>query len=176
MANAGVDGVYFSGNLETCGSKEQGFKWYSPLCSPSGRDIANGKVVAQPEFYGLLALHQAGAGTFVGVDNPRWGDIRTYAIKNGSRLKVVIINVANPAKHAATPVSLRVNGSYAQATQTVLSNKSHKLTATHGTTYGGQALTADGTIGVPKASDLFVAGDLIETTVNAGSALVISLS
>lgn len=175
-ASAGADGVYFHGSLAGCDSRPPAFKWYTPLCAPTARDQEKGKLVAEPVFYGLLALHQAGSGSFVGVDNSRWGDLRAYAIKSSSRLRVVIVNVANPQKHGTTPVSLRFNGGYGEANVVTLSNKSNKLTAAKGTNFGGASVLDDGTIEVPKIQNLFVAGDLVETSVPAGSAVIISLS
>jgi hypothetical protein len=149
--------------------------FYTPLCAPTAADATAGNLAAQPEFYGLAAVHQIGAGTFAGVTNPAWATVRGYAVvhPNGT-LTVILDDVQDPASNGATTVQLSLGGSYHSGTRVNLT--AGGLTATTGITLGGQAVQSNGTLPTPTTTPVTVNGSTLNVTVPAGSAAFLTLA
>jgi hypothetical protein len=175
LAREGAAGDYMHGTVVQCGAPKPLYMFYTPLCAPTAADATAGNLAAQPEFYGLAAVHQIGAGTFVGVTNPAWATVRGYAVvhPNGT-LTVVLDDVQDPASNGATTVQLSLGGSYHSGTRVNLTGGG--LTATTGITLGGQTVQSNGTLAPPTTTPLTVNGNTLNVTVPAGSAAFLTLA
>ncbi|HTU73943.1 MAG TPA: glycosyl hydrolase family protein [Trebonia sp.] len=176
MAREGVAGDYMHGTVVQCDSAKPLFMYYTPLCAPTAADAAAGDLAAQPEYYGLAALRDVGAGQFLNLSNPVWADVRAYAVlhANGT-MTVVLDNVDDPSATGATTVQLDLGASYGWASQVNLSGAGG-LTATSGITLGGQAVSASGTLPAPAPAGFDVGGDTVTVTVPAGTAQILTFS
>ena len=176
MARDGVAGDYMHGTVEECGSAKPLYMYYTPLCAPTAADASAGLLAAQPEYYGLAALHDVGTGEFLNLSNPVWADVRAYAVEhtNGT-MTVVLDDVDNPSTTGSTTVQLDLCATYASASQVSLT-ASGGLTATSGITLGGKTVGSNGTIAAPTTSSVNVSGDTATVTVPAGSAQIITFS
>ncbi|HEX9339165.1 MAG TPA: glycosyl hydrolase family 79 C-terminal domain-containing protein [Pseudonocardiaceae bacterium] len=175
LAREGAAGDYEHGTVVQCGSPKPLYMFYTPLCAATAAEATAGNVVAQPEYYGMAAVQQIGAGTFVGVSNPVWATVRGYAIThpNGT-LTVVLDDVQDPASNGATTVQLALGGTYHSGSRVNLTAGS--LTATSGITLGGQTVAANGILPAPATVPVTVNGSTLNVTVNAGSAAFLTLA
>jgi hypothetical protein len=164
LANAGIANADYHGSLSGCGT-------YSPLCA-----TANG-LAAQPVYYGMLASRLVGPGQFAALTNQDPANIRAYAVLAGTRLTVVLDNVADPAHNAAATVSLTLGHSYRQGQQVLLATSSASgLAAKTGITLGGHAVAADGTFPAPTTTPVSVAGQSASIVVKPGTAAIVQFS
>jgi hypothetical protein len=176
MARDGVAGDYMHGTVVQCDTAQPLFMYYTPLCAPTATDAADGDLAAQPEYYGLAAVHDVGTGAFLNLSNPVWADVRAYAVQHANgTMSVVLDDVDDPSTTGATTVQLDLGSSYGWASQVDLTADGG-LTATSGITLGGQAVQADGTLPAPDASGFAVGGDTVTVTVPAGSAEILTFS
>jgi len=174
MARDGVAGDYTHGTVEQCGSAKPLYMYYTPLCAPTAADASAGLLAAQPEYYGLAALHDVGTGEFLNLTNPVWADVRAYAVEHaGGTMTVVLDDVDDPSTTGSTTVQLDLGASYASAGQVSLT-ASGGLTATSGITLGGQTVQPNGTLAAPTPSSFTVGGDTTTVTVPAGSAEILT--
>ncbi|MHA6765640.1 glycosyl hydrolase family protein [Streptacidiphilus sp. PAMC 29251] len=174
LAREGVAGDYMHGTVIQCNAPKPLFMYYTPLCAPTAADAAAGTLAAQPEYYGLAAVHQIGAGSFLNVDNPAWATVRTYAVKHpDGTMTVVLDDVQDPAANAATTLQLNLGASYTTGRRVNLTASG--LTATTGVTLGGQTVQADGTLPAPTTTPVAVNGSTLTVTVPAGSAAILTL-
>ena len=175
-ARQGVSGDYMHGTVVQCDSAKPLFMYYTPLCAPTAAAATAGDLAAQPEYYGLAALRDVGAGAFLNLSNPVWADVRAYAVRhaNGS-MTVVLDDVDNPATTGPATVQLDLGAAYGWASQVDLS-ASGGLTATSGITLGGQAVQADGALASPNPDGFDVGGGTATVTVPAGSAEILTFS
>ena len=175
-AREGVAGDYMHGTVVQCDTAQPLFMYYTPLCAPTAADAAAGDLAAQPEYYGLAALHDVGTGEFLNLSNPVWADVRAYAVQHSNgTMTVVLDDVDDPSTTGPTTVQLDLGASYGWASQVNLS-ASGGLTATSGITLGGQTVQADGTLPAPDSTGFDVGGDTITVTVPAGSAEILTFS
>jgi hypothetical protein len=176
MAREGVAGDYMHGTVVQCDTAKPLFMYYTPLCAPTAADATAGDLAAQPEYYGLAAVHDVGTGPFLNLSNPVWADVRAYAVQHSNgTMTVVLDNVDDPSTTGPTAVQLDLGASYSWATQVDLS-ASGGLTATSGITLGGQAVQADGALPAPSPAGFDVGGDTVTVTVAAGSAEILTFS
>jgi hypothetical protein len=174
MAREGVAGDYMHGTVVQCDTAKPLFMYYTPLCAPTAADAAAGDLAAQPEYYGLAAVHDVGTGAFLNLSNPVWADVRAYAVQHSDgTMAVVLDDVDNPSTTGATTVQLDLGAAYGWASQVDLS-ASGGLTATSGITLGGQAVQADGALPAPNPDGFDVSGDTVTVTVPAGSAEILT--
>src|SRR6185437_13987792 len=110
----GVKGMYFHSAIARCGAPKPLYKAYTPFCAATDADAAAGQLQAHPEYYGLLMLQQVGTGSFQRVDNSNVAQLRAYAVRNGSRLRLVLVNVSGSSTAATT---VHLGGAYTTATQ-----------------------------------------------------------
>ncbi|MFD0636082.1 glycosyl hydrolase family protein [Catenulispora yoronensis] len=172
MAREGVSGNYMHGGVAQCGSAMP----YTPLCALTAADAAAGRVVAQPEYYGMATVRALGTGQFLNLTNPIWADVRAYAVKHADgTLSVLLDDVDDPSSTGATTVQLTLPASYGWANQVDLT-ASGGLSATGGITLGGQTVHADGTLPAPTPHGFAVSGAALTVTIPAGSARILTFS
>ena len=176
MARDGVAGDYMHGTVVQCDTAKPLFMYYTPLCAPTAADATAGDLAAQPEYYGLAALRDVGAGSFLNLSNPVWADVRAYAVQHSNgTMAVVLDDVDDPSTTGSTTVQLDLPASYGWASQVNLT-ASGGLTATSGITLGGQAVSAGGTLAAPAPDGFDVSGDTATVTVPAGTAEILTFS
>ncbi len=169
MAREGVRGDYMHGTVLQCDTAKPLFMYYTPLCAPTAAAASAGQLAAQPEFYGLAAVHQIGSGNFLQLSNPAWATVRAYAVHHADgTMTVVLDNVQDPAGNGATTLQLALGASFGSAEQVNLTASG--LSATTGITLGGQTVQADGTLAAPHQTAVSVGGSTVTVTVPAGSA------
>jgi len=174
-AREGVAGDYEHGTVLQCDSAKPLFMYYTPLCAPTAADATSGTLAAQPEYYGLVAVHAIGTGSFLNVTNPDWADVRAYAVRHADgTMTVVLDNVQDPAGNGATTLELDLGASFSSGQRVDLT--AGGLTATSGITLGGQSVQANGTLAAPTGTSLTVNGTTLDVTVPAGSASLITLT
>jgi Ricin-type beta-trefoil lectin domain/Glycosyl hydrolase family 79 C-terminal beta domain len=174
-ARAGVAGDYEHGTVLQCDTAKPLFMYYTPLCAPTAADAASGTLAAQPEYYGLAAVHAIGTGSFLNLTNPDWADVRAYAVRHADgTVTVVLDNVQDPASNGATTLQLDLGASFGSGQRVDLTASG--LTATSGITLGAQSVQADGTLPAPSPTPLTVGGDTLDVTVPAGSAALLTLT
>jgi hypothetical protein len=176
MAREGVAGDYMHGTVVQCNTAQPLFMYYTPLCAPTAADAAAGDLAAQPEYYGLAALHDVGTGSFLNLSNPVWADVRAYAVQHSNgTMTVVLDDVDDPSTTGSTTVQLDLGASYGWASQVNLI-ASGGLSATSGITLGGQTVQSDGALPAPNPAGFDVGGDTVTLTVPAGSAEILTFS
>ena len=138
--------------------------------------IARDKVDAADRWIAKLfdAFESLAQAPGIGHERKDLTDLRVYAIRNGTRLRLVIVNVDNPANSAARPVAFTLPASYHNGSFYRLSAPS--LTATSGISLGGHSVSANGTFAGPAPNSLRVNGKTLSVSVPAGTATVISLT
>ena len=169
VAEAGNAGINLHGDLGTCDSP-----FYSPLCALTKQDDAVLKLTARPVYYAELLTQTVGTGFFQPVSNNATSVVRAYAIRNGTRLRLVLVNVSDPATSTAYPVNISLGGAFTHGDFYRLSGPS--LDATTGITLGGKAMNADGTFAGPTHTALTVKGSTLSLNLPAGSATVVTLT
>jgi hypothetical protein len=175
-AREGVAGDYMHGTVVQCNSAKPLFMYYTPLCAPTAADATAGDLAAQPEYYGLAAVHDVGTGAFLNLSNPVWADVRAYAVQHSNgTMTVVLDDVDDPTATGPTTVQLDLGASYGWASQVDLS-ASGGLTATSGITLGGQTVQASGALPAPNPAGFDVGGDTVTVTVPAGTAEILTFS
>ena len=174
-AREGVSGNYEHGTVIQCDSGKPLFMYYTPLCAPTAADATAGDLAAQPEYYGLAAVHEVGTGDFLTVTNPDSADVHAYAVEHADgTMTVVLDDFQDPAAYGATTLRLDLGASYTSGRQVSLTASG--LTATTGITVGGQSVQSDGTLPTPTATQFAVNGDTATVTVPAGSATLLTFA
>jgi hypothetical protein len=175
MAREGVRGTYMHGTVLQCDTAKPLFMYYTPLCAPSAAAASAGQLAAQPEFYGLAAVHEIGTGSFLTLSNPAWATVRAYAVKHSDgTMTVVLDNVQDPAANGATTLQLNLGASFGSAEQVNLTASG--LSATTGITLGGQTVQSDGTLAAPHQTPVTVGGSTLTVSVPAGSAELLTFT
>jgi hypothetical protein len=162
LAQAGVDSAEFHGRISGCNP-------YSPLCTlPGGSHL-----VAQPDFYGLLALEQVGPGAFLDVSDSNSSQVRAYAVQAAAgTLSVVLDNLGG----AATVTVRLPPRDYGRARETALTTSSGKgLAATTGISIGGQQVNANGILAAPHYRPVKVTAATATLNVASHSAVILKL-
>jgi Ricin-type beta-trefoil lectin domain/Glycosyl hydrolase family 79 C-terminal beta domain len=169
-AHEGVSGAYEHGTVIQCDSGKPLFMYYTPLCAPTAADATAGDLAAQPEYYGLAAVHEIGTGDFLDVANPDSTNVHAYAIKHSNgTMTVVLDDFQDPSSNGSTTLQLDLGASFTSGEQVSLT-ASGGLSATSGITLGGQTVQSDGALAAPTETPLSVDGDTATVTVPAGSA------
>ncbi|MBV9022681.1 MAG: hypothetical protein JO362_02470 [Streptomycetaceae bacterium] len=175
IAREGVAGDYLHGTVVQCGSAKPLYMYYTPLCAPTAADAAAGRLAAQPEYYGLAAVHLIGTGDFLQVDNPAWATMRAFALRHtDGTMTVALINVQDPAHSGPTTLRLGLGASFAAGRKVELTAGS--LSATTGITLGGQTVSADGHLALPRSTPFQVGGNTLTISVPAGTAEILTLT
>ena len=174
-AREGVSGDYEHGTVVECGSAKPLYMYYTPLCAPTAADATAGDLAAQPEYYGLAAVHQIGAGDFLNVTNPDYANVHAYAIKHADgSVTVVLDNFQDPASNGATTLQLDLPAAYTSGEKVALTASG--LSATSGITLGGQTVASGGTLAAPTETPVSVDSDTVTVTIPAGTAELLTFS
>jgi Ricin-type beta-trefoil lectin domain/Glycosyl hydrolase family 79 C-terminal beta domain len=173
LAREGVSGYYMHGTVLQCNTAKPLFMYYTPLCAPTAADATAGDLAAQPEYYGLAAVHEVGTGNFLNVTNSSWAAVRAYAVQHSNgTMTVVLDNVQDPSSNGATTLQLDLGANFTSGEQSSLTASG--LTATSGITLGGQTVQANGSLAAPTETPISVNGDTYTVTVPAGSAQLLT--
>jgi hypothetical protein len=173
-AREGVQGDYEHGTVVQCDSAKPLFMYYTPLCAPTAADVTSGTLAAQPEYYGLAAVHEIGTGNFLNLTNSDYANVRAYAVVHADgTVTVVLDDVQDPASNGASTLQLDFGQSFTSGTSYSLSASS--LTAKTGITLGGQSVQSNGTLAAPKTTPVAVSGSTLTVTVPAGSTTILTL-
>lgn len=173
IARSGVSRQYLHSSFGRCGDIKPYYTYYTPFCARTDADAAVGKVVAQPLFYGLLAARFVGDGTFysTGASSADQARLRTYAIKQGSTLTLVLINLES----SSTSVTAQLGGTYGSASRAQLTAPS--ISATSGITLGGGTVRDDGTFsGIGFSALALTDPQTLNVTVPGYSASIVRLN
>jgi hypothetical protein len=130
-------------------------------------------LTAQPDFYGLLAVHQVGSGRFLTVTNPMPATLRAYAVRTGpGQLSVVLDDLGGEST-----VTLRLpEAHYSSARQTVLSTRSPRgLAASTQISLGGHQVGANGQFAPPASTPVATAGSTVTLRLRAHTAVILKL-
>jgi hypothetical protein len=174
FAQEGAAGYYMHGTVTQCYGSSS-FPYYTPLCAATAADAAGGNLSAQPEYYGLAAVHAVGTGNFLQVNNPAAATVRAYAVQHADNsVTVVLDNVADPAGNGATTVQLNLPQTYATASRFDLSAAS--LSTQSGIALGGQTVQSDGTLPAPTTTSYPVGSTSFSASVPAGDAAMITFA
>ena len=135
--STGVSGLNFHGGLGVAGCYSG-----APICAPNEAAAYAGDVIAQPEYYGLLAARQLEGGRFVPthlVTPSRLPNLTTWAtLAPDGTVRIAIDNLATEA--LAQPVSIAISG-YAATYETLVGPS---VEATTGITLGNTRVTSVG--------------------------------
>jgi hypothetical protein len=174
-AREGVQGDYMHGTVLQCDTAKPLFMYYTPLCAPTAANATAGVLAAQPEYYGLAAVHAIGTGQFLNLSNPDWANVRAYAVKHANgTVTVVLDDVQDPAANGSSTLQLDFGQSFSSGSRFNLT--SGGLTATSGITLGGQSVQSSGSLAAPTTTPVSVSGSALTVTVAAGSTAIITLS
>jgi len=176
IASMGIRGYYFHSAIARCGGPKPYYKAYTPFCAASDADAAAGKVVARPEYYGMLMLQQVGTGTFAPVTNSDINTLRAYAVRNGSRLRLVLDNLQDPATTGNRTVTVNLGGTYRQGDLFRLTGPSLSTTSTSGIRLGGHFVGRDGTFAGTDKTPITVNGSTLTLTLPPGTATLVTLT
>jgi hypothetical protein len=171
VAQRGVAGVGIQGGLAAC-------RGYTPLCVPGAAGAAggtapgidpiadaslgaapagNGRLAAQPDFYGLLLVHELEGGRWLPLTTNQHGPAWEAAAQMpDGTVRVVIVN---PSPSTAADITVRGLGTHPQATVQWLTGPS--LAATSGVSFGGAEVGADGAWRPQVKSPLAGGADLV---------------
>jgi len=170
----GVQGDYMHGTVVQCGTAKPLFMYYTPLCAPTAADAMVGILAAQPEYYGLAAVHDIGTGQFLKLADSDSANVRAYAIRHADgTVTVVLDDMQDPASNGPSTLQLEFGQSFSTGSRFDLTASS--LTATSGITLGGQSVQASGTLAAPETTPVTVSGNTLTVTVAAGSTAILAL-
>ena len=162
LAQHGVAAADFHGKISGCNP-------YSPMCPTGG----GSRLRARPEFYGLLAVRQMGAGRFLSVTSSRPASVRSFAVENGpGRLTIALIDVGRAVTVKVELPSTR----YRRGRETALTTTSPRgLSATSGSSLGGERVRPDGSFPGPIYRPLLVATGRAFIRIPTDSAVIVSV-
>jgi hypothetical protein len=186
VAQHGVSGVGIQGGLAAC-------RGYTPLCVPGAKGAAagtapgidpiadaslgaagspDGRLAAQPEFYGLLLVHELEGGRWLPCTTnqltPAW--LAAVKMPAGS-VRIVIVN---PSPSAATDFTVRAPGHGGPVSLQWLTGPS--LGATSGVTLGGAQAKVDGTWTPLTDAALAGSADGVHVHVPAATAALLTIA
>jgi hypothetical protein len=174
VASTGVTAENFHSNIAVCGGPKPPGSAYTPFCAENAEDQAAGKLVAQPEYYALLLVREAGTGTFAPTVSSDPATLRAYALRDGGRLKVVLDDLGDPASGKPREVTVKLGGKFSGGSFIRMTGPA--LDARTGITLAGKTVDRDGSIGALPATPIKVAGSELRMTVPPGSATLLTLT
>jgi hypothetical protein len=174
VASAGVTAENFHSNIAVCQGPKPPGSAYTPFCAPNPTDQAAGKLIPQPEYYALLMLREIGTGAFAPTESSDPTTLRAYALRNGTRLRVVLDNLQDPASSGERTVSVKLDRKYGKGE--LIQLKGPALDAKDGITLAGNTVTNDGTFPPIKTTPAKVSGRTLTLTVPAASATLVTLT
>jgi hypothetical protein len=174
IASLGVTAENFHSNVAVCGGPKPPGSAYTPFCAKNAADQAAGKLIPQPEYYALLMLREIGTGTFAPLDNSDSATLRAYALRSGTRLRVVLDNLQDPASATERKVIVKLGGRYAHGDMIRLVGPA--LDATTDITLGGSTVSDDGTFPPLTRTPVKVTGRTLTLTVPPASATLLTFT
>jgi len=166
LASAGCAGV----NMET-GVNQRGFiSSYSPI-----GDDEEAHYWAAPEYYGMLAFAQAGAGRIIGSTIETWDkNIKTYATHPGrDRVVVTLIN-KEPSYDAMIVIEAGASAPFRRGSLVRLLGSA--LDSKSGVTLGGAGVSSAGLWKPAKIEEVSRTRDKWQVRVPAASAAIVALN
>jgi hypothetical protein len=174
VASSGVNAENFHSNIAVCGGPKPPGSAYTPFCAANATDQAAGKLMVQPEYYSLLLVREVGQGTFAPVENSDPETLRAYAIKSGEHLKLVLVNMMDPARPGDRAVTVNLGGKFRKGEFIRMTGPA--LDAKDGITLAGKSVTGEGTFPRITPSRLAVSGDTLKINLPPGSATLVTLT
>jgi hypothetical protein len=174
VASLGVTAENFHSNIAVCQGPKPPGSAYTPFCAPNPTEQAAGKLIPQPEYYALLFVREVGTGTFAPTESSDPATLRAYAVRNGTRLRVVLDNLQDPATAGERVVTVKLGGKFRTGDLVRLSGPS--LDAKTDITLGGATVTNDGTFPGVTRTPIKVAGNTLKLTLPPASATLVSLT
>jgi hypothetical protein len=166
-ASAGIAGLNFHGYFGICAP--DGF---NPICASNANAERRGRVIARPEYYGLLAARQLEGGNFVPVDisgQSAQDDLTAYATESADGAITLAVENVSPE----VPASILIKApEYVRASDEPLTAPS--LGSTTDVEFGHASVDAVGAIR-PKASMLPGANGVFRLVLGRASAAIIRL-
>jgi len=193
-AQSGVSRVQFHTNTAAiCGDFKPrdspeypiSYRYYGAFCAADQAAMDTGELSATPLYYGIWAFRQLPRGRFVDLDLPETelGKLRAYGVEDRhGGLTVVLINVQDPAAADSTAdqVTLGLPGWYRHGEQVTLRSSDPAGLASSDAakvSLGGRQIRPNGTAtGAPAGQQVRVHGDTFTSTVQPGTAHVITLT
>ncbi len=170
VAQLGNSGMYLNSSDGLCGEPP----YYTPFCALTPEDEALGQLRAQPVYYSQLLIRQLGTGSFLPVSNNTLTNLRVYAVRNGTRLRIVIVNVTDPASTRPLKTTLKLPTTYNHGYLYQLTAPS--MSTMDGIRLGGHFVGTSGTYAGPDHTPLTIHGKTLTLNVPAGTATVITLT
>jgi hypothetical protein len=174
VASTGVTAENFHSNIAVCGGPRPPGSAYTPFCAATATDQAAGKLMVQPEYYALLLVREVGTGTFSPVESSDPGTLRAYAVRTDKQLKLVLVNMSDPATAADRPVTLKLGAKFKKGDFIRMTGPA--LDAKTGMSLAGKTVAPDGTFPAITPTPLKVNGSELKITLPPGSATLLSLT
>jgi hypothetical protein len=173
-AQSGLSGLYLHSAIAKCGAAKPLYKAYTPFCAATDADAANGILRVRPVYYAPLLVHTLGTGNFRAVSGGDLTRLRAYAIHSGHTLKLVLVNVTDPAATGNLSVTVKLGGTYTSGDTYAL--RASSLATQSGITLGGHFVGKNGTFAGADHTPLTVNGSTLALSLPAGSATVVTLN
>lgn len=143
------------------------------LCGENAYSIIDDNCNILPMYYAMLFFHSAAPnGNCVQTFNTSYLNVKSHSvITSDNKLRVSILN-----KELSENAYVQVKPDGARSTATVLYLDAPSAYATSGLTFGGNAVSDDGTWSAGAAKTLTVYGGVVELTVPAASAVLITFT
>jgi hypothetical protein len=174
LASMGLTAENFHSNIAVCQGPKPPGSAYTPFCAPNPTEQAAGKLIPQPEYYALLMLREVGSGTFAPVEGSDPETLRTYAVRNGKRLRVMLDNLQDPASAGERKVTVKLDARYRKGDLVRLAGPS--LDAKTDITLGERTVTNDGTFPGAVRTPVKVTGRTLTLTLPPASATLLTLT
>lgn len=166
-ASSGVAGLNFHGYFGYCAADA-----FAPICEPANTSVPLGRVVARPEYYGLLAARQLEGGRFLPTRlnySRALPNLMSWAtITRRGTVRIVVENLA--AEGSAQPISIPISG-YTATSYTLVGPS---IKAKSGVTLGEVGVTAAGRWR-PRHTKLSPVRGSFRVAVRPDSAIIVTL-
>jgi hypothetical protein len=165
--SAGVAGLNFHGYFGRCAPDG-----VNPICAPGYMAEEHGRVIARPEYYGLLAARQLEGGRFLPVNldgQSGLGGLTAYATLHPDH--VITLAIDDLDAPGTTHIYIRIPG-YTQASEERL--LAPAINARGGVTFGGATFTDSDQLRPARARVAGVGGNF-PVTIPPASALILWL-
>jgi hypothetical protein len=173
-AQEGLSGFYLHAAIAKCGAPKPLYKAYTPFCATTDADAATGIEHVRPVYYASLLVQQLGSGKFASVTNSDVSHVRAYALRSGSTLKLVLVNVTDPASNGARSTLVHLGATYTSASTFALTAPS--LTTQSNILLGGHFVGKGGTFAGVDTTPVSINGSDLSISLPAGSATVVTLN
>jgi hypothetical protein len=119
-------------------------------------------------------LQQVGTGNLQPVENSSTARVRAYALRRGDRLRLVLVNVQDPATSRPLITSVRLGRTYTQGDLVRLTGPG--LAAKTGITLGGHFVGRNGSFAGTEKTPLPVNGSELTLSLPPGTATLVTLT